>query len=97
MDQQQNSRKRAVDLVRLLIPDWRPTVSQGLWMVRIAIVLGILLLIGYAYETTIWDWLDLLIVPAAIAGVATVGGAWFTRQRTQDTAFRLISTRCRNC
>jgi hypothetical protein len=88
VDQQQNSRKRAVDLVRLFVPDWRPTVSQVLWIVRIAIVLGILLLIGYAYETTIWDWLDLLIVPAAIAGVATVGGAWFTRQRTQDTALQ---------
>jgi hypothetical protein len=49
---------------------------------------GLLLLIGYAYETTIWDWLELLIVPAAIAGVATVGGAWFMGQRAQDAALQ---------
>ena len=73
--QQQNSHKRTVDLVRLLIPAWQPTVLQVLWMIRIGLVLGILFMISYAYETTIWDWLELLIVPAAIAGVATVGGA----------------------
>jgi uncharacterized protein YjbI with pentapeptide repeats len=88
VDQQRNSRKRTIDLERLLIPTWQPTVSQVLWMVRIAIILGLLLLIGYAYETTIWDWLELLIVPAAIAGVATVGGAWFTGQRAQDAALQ---------
>jgi len=88
VDQQRNSRKRMNDLLWLLIPAWPPPVSHVLWMIRIAIVLGILFLIGYAYEITIWDWLDLLIVPAAIAGVATVGGAWFTRQRTQDAALQ---------
>jgi len=88
VDQQRNSRKRTIDLERLLIPTWQPTMSQVLWTVRISIILGLVLLVGYAYETTIWDWLELLIVPAAIAGVATVGGAWFTRQRAQDAALQ---------
>jgi hypothetical protein len=57
-----------------MVPDWRPTIGQGLWMIRIAIVLSIL--VGYGYGITLWDWLRLLIVPAAIAGA----GLWFNQQ-----------------
>jgi hypothetical protein len=70
-----------------------------LWAVRIAIllvvVLGILTLIGLPFDITLWDWLDLLVVPAAIAA----GGLWFNaqqskreqgiaRQRAQDEALQ---------
>jgi uncharacterized protein YjbI with pentapeptide repeats len=51
--------------------------------------------IGYRYDITLWDWLNLLVVPVVIAGV----GIWFNRQqrereleiaehRTQDEALQ---------
>jgi uncharacterized protein YjbI with pentapeptide repeats len=72
-------RERAEDLIRLLVPDWRPTPRQGLWAIRIGIVLGLLVAIGYSYGVTLWDWIKLLIVPAAIAGV----GLWFNEQQRE--------------
>jgi len=44
----------------------------------------VLALIAYssAYEVTLWDWLELLIVPAFIAGV----GIWFNNQQSQRQA-----------
>ena len=61
----------AEDLMRLLVPDWRPTPQQVLWAIRIGVVLGLLVAIGYAYSVTPWGWLKLLIVLAIIAaGVA---------------------------
>jgi hypothetical protein len=80
MDQEPTSRERLENLLRLLfVPDWRPTIGQSLWMIRIAIVLSILILVGYAYGITLWDWLRLLIVPTAIAGV----GLWFNQQHRE--------------
>jgi hypothetical protein len=71
--------ERAEDLLRLLVPDWQPTPQQNLWAIRIAIVLGLLIAIGYAYGITLWEWANLLIVPAAIAGA----GLWFTQQQRE--------------
>jgi hypothetical protein len=59
---------------------WRPSRRQLLWgsAALAAITLPILsVLIGYRYGITLWDWIQLLIVPAAIAGV----GLWFNRQQ----------------
>jgi|SRR5215211_1997430 len=85
MDQQQQSR-------------WRPTRRQLLRATGGIATLAFLIIVicGYLIEwrwtglpkRTFWDWLDLLIVPAAIAVVATVGGAWFARQRGQETALQ---------
>jgi uncharacterized protein YjbI with pentapeptide repeats len=78
---QQTPRDRARNLVDLLVPDWRPTTSQVLWGIRLALVLGILVLIGYPYGITLWEWAQLLIVPAVIAA----GGAWFnSRQNARE-------------
>ncbi len=77
------------------MPDWQLTAPQVLWAIRIAIVLGILVLIGYPYGITLWEWAQLLIVPAVIAA----GGAWFNsmqdarerftqEQRAQDDALQ---------
>jgi hypothetical protein len=79
------SRERAGRLVRLLIPNWvlnwRLTTKQLVWILRIGIVFGILFVVGYPYKITVWDWLDLLIVPAAVA----FGALWFDqRQRTRE-------------
>ena len=78
-------RERAKDLIRLLVPDWRPTVRQGLWAFRIVlatvVVLGLLTLGGQPFGITLWDWIKLLVVPAVLA----VGGVWFNqRQQARD-------------
>ena len=79
MEPEKTPRERAADLMSLLVPDWRPTAQQVLWAIRIGIVLSLLVAIGYSYGITLWDWLKLLIVPAAIAGV----GLWFNRQQLE--------------
>lgn len=71
-------RERVDDLISLLVSDWRPTPRQRLWAMRIAIVLGVFVAIGYAYDITLWDWAKLLIVPAAIA----FAGLWFNAQQS---------------
>jgi hypothetical protein len=75
--------------IRELIPDWRPSREQLLWTARgvigLVVILGILTLIGLPFDITLWDWLELLIVPAVLA----LGGYLFTRSenlRTQKIA-----------
>jgi uncharacterized protein YjbI with pentapeptide repeats len=77
----QTTRDRALLLLRAtLLPGWQPTAGQALvWVIRGAIVLGVFYLIASAVDKTVfgktvWDWLDLLIVPAALA----LAGYWFT-------------------
>jgi hypothetical protein len=75
VDQQQQSR-------------WRPTRRQVLWAGGIAVVLTSVVLIGYRYGITLWDWIKILIVPAAIA----IGVAWLNwaqeRERQAQQAHR---------
>jgi Pentapeptide repeats (8 copies) len=78
---------RALLLLRLLVPDrllnWRLTTMRLVWIIRGLILLGLLLAIGAPYNKGLWDWLDLLIVPAAIAvGVVLLD----QRQRARDQA-----------
>jgi hypothetical protein len=85
VEPEKTPRERAENLISLLVPDWRPTPRQGLWAIRVAILLSLLFAVGYAYGVTLWDWIKLLIVPAVIAG----GGLWFNtqqREREQQTA-----------
>ncbi len=84
VEPEKTSRERAEDPISLLVPTWRPTPRQGLWAIRIAIVLGTLIAIGYSYGITLWDWANLLIVPAVIAG----GGVWFANQRASIERLR---------
>ena len=79
MEPEKIPRERTEDLISLLVPDWRPTRQEVLWAIRLAIVFGVLIAIGYRYDITLWDWLKLLIVPVVIAG----GGIWFNRQQRQ--------------
>lgn len=80
-----------------LEPRWRPTGRQVLWGVGIAIALVVLILILYAYQwtgfgqskvnedirpyKTLWDWLDLLIVPVVLA----IGGYLFNGSQNRAT------------
>jgi hypothetical protein len=65
------------------------------WSVVCFALFTIAVYIGYRYDITLWDWLNLLVVPVVIAGV----GIWFNRQqrereleiaehRTQDEALQ---------
>jgi hypothetical protein len=65
---------------------WRPTRRHLLWAGGIAIgALFIVVVCGYLFgwkwtglaKRTLWDWLDLLIIPAVLAG----GGSGSTRSR----------------
>jgi hypothetical protein len=79
-----------------LVPRWKPTAGKSLvWAIRCAIVLGVFFVIASAVDKTLWDWLDLLIVPVVLA----LGGYLFTRsenrragqieeQRAQETALQ---------
>jgi hypothetical protein len=50
-------------------PRGRPTRRQFLWAGATTGLLTIAIPIGYRYDITLWDWIKLLVVPAAIAGV----------------------------
>jgi Pentapeptide repeats (8 copies) len=76
-------------------PRWRPTRRQFLWGVGIVVALAMLtsVLGGYVFgwewtgivkddnyhKRTLWDWLQLLIIPAVLAG----GGLWFNQQQQE--------------
>ena len=74
---------------------WRPTRRQVLWIVGVVIALLVAtIVLGYVLEwdwtglvkdkaytkRTLWDWLQLLIIPAVLAGV----GLWFNRQQREQ-------------
>jgi hypothetical protein len=90
MQEPQTPSQRAVLLLRAaLLPDWLPTTGAQrlVWIIRITVVVGATVLISSAYDKSLWEWLKLLIIPAAIAG----GGLWFgerQRQRELDIANR---------
>lgn len=79
----QTAQERARQLLRatLATSKWVPTTEEQrlVWAIRIAVVLGVLAAIGYAFEKTLWDWLNLLIVPAVIAA----GVAWLNRRQRE--------------
>jgi uncharacterized protein YjbI with pentapeptide repeats len=58
---------------------WRPSRRQVRWASGIVAISVVFILIGYRYGITLWDWLELLIVPAVIAA----GGLWFNKQQRE--------------
>lgn len=66
-----------------LVPDNWPTRTGFLWTIRVTItlliLLGILTLIGLPFNIALWNWLELLIVPVALA----IGGFWLNRVQTE--------------
>ena len=79
----QDVRERAVLLLRAtFLPVWRPTASQRLvWAIRGATVLGVIVLIASAVDKPLWEWLNLLIVPAVLA----IGGYLFNSSQNRAT------------
>jgi hypothetical protein len=76
----------------------RPTRQQLLAILGLAILVMVIGVYVFGWKwlientgfpgKTIWDWMELLIVPVAIAIVGIVGGALFTRERARDTALQ---------
>jgi uncharacterized protein YjbI with pentapeptide repeats len=66
---------------------WRPSRRQLLWAGATVGLLTIAILIGYRYDITLWAWIKILIVPAAIAiVVAWINWAQRQREREADAA-----------
>ena len=95
VEQGQIRRERALYLLRLLVFGWRPTVAQVVWTVRIVIVLGVLILVGYELGFKFGEWYPLFVIPVLLAAA----GYWFDRsqsnrqqraeeQRAQNTALQ---------
>jgi hypothetical protein len=82
---EQEEKRRERSFIREIVPDWRPTREQKLWTTRIVImlvaVLGVLTLIGLPFDITLWNWMDLLIIPVVLA----IGGYLFTRSENRAT------------
>jgi uncharacterized protein YjbI with pentapeptide repeats len=72
VEQEQEPHERS--FIRELVPAWRPTRDQALWTTRITIVLlvllGILTVLDLRFGLSPWKWLQLAIVPLAVAIVA---------------------------
>jgi hypothetical protein len=83
VDKEGKSRLRS--FIRELVPNWQPSRGQVVWTIRIVIVLviglGLLTLLGLLFDITLWQWLDLLIIPAVLA----IGGYLFTRAENRAT------------
>jgi uncharacterized protein YjbI with pentapeptide repeats len=79
------AQKRALELLSatLATSSWLPTTeaTRFVWAMRGAIVLVLLVLVASAVDKTLWNWLDLLIVPIVLA----IGGYLFTRSENQRT------------
>jgi hypothetical protein len=71
-------------LKRLRQSRWPPTRTQLLWAGGIAALAFCGYLFGWKWtglpKQTLWDWLQLLIIPAVLAGV----GLWFNRQQREQ-------------
>ena len=72
------ARERAVELLRVTLatPIWLPHTEAGrlVWAIRCTLVVGLVVGVASVVEKGLWDWLDLLVVPAVLA----IGGYLFS-------------------
>jgi hypothetical protein len=54
-------------------------IPAYVWIVGSSVLALALILVGYRYKITLWDWAQLLFVPAVLAA----GGLWFNRQQQE--------------
>jgi uncharacterized protein YjbI with pentapeptide repeats len=91
VDQEPPPQERTLELVSRLLPNRRPSAEQGMWAIRIAvavaIVLGVLALIGNWFGITLWDWLKVLALPITV-GVAVPSLNWLQRKREERLALQ---------
>jgi Pentapeptide repeats (8 copies) len=79
VEQEQLPRNRARYLFRALVPSWRPTEVQALWVIRVAIALGVLVLIGYLLGAAFQVSTELFT--GLLAPLVTLAGYRFQRQQ----------------
>src|SRR5215204_3504617 len=60
---------------------WRRIGMQALWFVGIVVAISAVVFVinRFFVHRPLWDWLELLIVPAVLAG----GGLWFNAQQRE--------------
>lgn len=89
MEQQQKTpRDRALDLITLVVPGWRPNTFQVLWTIRIAIIVVVVLfallltlsIIGSLFGIRLWNLLSVLAVPLTIGGAVPLLN-WLQKRR----------------
>jgi hypothetical protein len=79
------AQERALELLTatLATRNWLPTTQAArlVWAIRCALVLGLLLFVASVVDKGLWDWLDLLVVPAVLA----IGGYLFSSSQNRAT------------
>lgn len=78
MDQGQFRRERAIYLLRRLFFAGQLTEARILWIIRLVIVFGLIVLIGYTADIAFGEWYTLFIIPALLAAA----GYWFNYAQT---------------
>jgi pentapeptide repeat protein len=75
MEQEQKPRERS--FIRELVPDWRPTREQGVWAVRIAVVVAVTLLgiLALLWVISVLIGVELMALLKVLAVPITVGAA----------------------
>jgi uncharacterized protein YjbI with pentapeptide repeats len=70
----------------------RPVLRMALRIVCLVVIIvavaGFTLIVALFFDEKIWTWLKALLLPAVIALIGTVGGAWFTRERAREAALQ---------
>jgi len=86
--EQQTPGERALELIRLLLPNWQPTTGNVLRWIRIALAVGIVILgvllildvISSIFDIKLWNLLKVLAVPITV-GAAVPWFNWAQKRR----------------
>jgi uncharacterized protein YjbI with pentapeptide repeats len=89
--EQQTHGQRALELIRVLLPNWQPTTHDVLRWIRLALVVGLAILgvllildiIGLFFGITLWNLLKVLAIPITV-GAAVPLLNWLQRKRELD-------------
>ena len=82
VEQEQLPRNRAPYLFRSLVPSWRPTDVQALWIIRGVIALGVLVPIGYLLGAAFQVSTELFT--GFLTRLVTLAGYWFQGQQDKN-------------
>jgi uncharacterized protein YjbI with pentapeptide repeats len=90
-DEQQTPGQRALELIRVLLPNWKPTTQDVLRWIRVAIIVGIVILgvllildvVSSIFGIKLYNLLQILAVPITV-GAAVPWLNWLQKKREQD-------------
>ena len=79
------ARERTLELLRaaLATRTWLPDAKDRrlVWAIRCALVVGLVAVVAAVVDKGLWDWLELLVVPAALA----IAGLLFTGSQQRSS------------